>query len=135
MSSLNSIWVGFQLFITLEFISIFFNLFLDNTTNFNKEEDDEKDEKDEKSDLKIKIDADEHNLNVDYSLYCKFWQIQDYFRNPVQCYQKVPWKTFSSYASDVLSTFQSFKLDPNSGPDQKKFTPCINLLLQVEVRV
>eukprot|EP00090_Calanus_glacialis_P013654 TRINITY_DN2230_c0_g1_i1.p1 TRINITY_DN2230_c0_g1~~TRINITY_DN2230_c0_g1_i1.p1 ORF type:complete len:654 (-),score=223.35 TRINITY_DN2230_c0_g1_i1:66-2027(-) len=88
---------------------------LDNTTNFNKEEDDEKDEKDEKSDLKIKIDADEHNLNVDYSLYCKFWQIQDYFRNPVQCYQKVPWKTFSSYASDVLSTFQSFKLDPNSG--------------------
>jgi len=87
---------------------------LDNTTNFNKE-DDEKDEKEEKSDLKIKIEADEHNLNVDYSLYCKFWQIQDFFRNPLQCYQKVPWKTFSNYASDVLSTFQSFKLDPNSG--------------------
>jgi len=97
---------------------------LDNTTNFNKEEDD-KDEKDDKADLKIKIDADEHNLNVDYSLYCKFWQIQDYFRNPTQCYQKVPWKTFSSYASDVLSTFQSFKLDPNSGRSTSMSPPCV----------
>jgi len=97
---------------------------LDNTTNFNKEED-EKEEKDDKSDLKIKIDADEHNLNVDYSLYCKFWQIQDYFRNPTQCYQKVPWKTFSSYATDVLSTFQSFKLDPNSGRSSNVAQPSL----------
>merc|ERR1719427_784732 len=95
---------------------------LDNTTNFNKEED----EKDEKPDTKkIQIDADEHNLNVDYSLYCKFWQIQDYFRNPIQCYQKVPWKTFSSYASDVLSTFQSFKLDPNSGRSSSVTPPSV----------
>ena len=52
-------------------------------------------------------------------------------RNPAQCYQKIPWKQFSTYASDVLSTFQvhkpwlvtisnrqnmqSFKLDPTSG--------------------
>ena len=28
------------------------------------------------------------------------------FRNPAQCYQKVPWKQFSMYAADVLSTFQ-----------------------------
>ena len=27
-------------------------------------------------------------------------------RNPAQCYQKVPWKQFSMYAADVLSTFQ-----------------------------
>ena len=89
---------------------------------------------------------------MDYSLYSKFWQIQDFFRyiykssflhliivrfrNPAQCYQKVPWKQFSMYAADVLSTFQvnittvniqisltnlivknlqSFKLDPTSG--------------------
>jgi len=98
---------------------------LDNTTNFNKEED-EKDEKDDKVDSKkIQIDADEHNLNVDYSLYCKFWQIQDFFRNPIQCYQKVPWKTFSSYASDVLSTFQSFKLDPNSGRSSSVAPPSV----------
>ena len=59
---------------------------------------------------------------MDYSLYSKFWQIQDFFRyiterfflhltfvcsrNPAQCYQKVPWKQFSMYAADVLSTFQ-----------------------------
>eukprot|EP00092_Neocalanus_flemingeri_P011999 GFUD01012936.1.p1 GENE.GFUD01012936.1~~GFUD01012936.1.p1 ORF type:complete len:653 (-),score=159.55 GFUD01012936.1:48-2006(-) len=98
---------------------------LDNTTNFNKEEDD-KDEKEDKPDpKKIQIDADEHNLNVDYSLYCKFWQIQDYFRNPIQCYQKVPWKTFSSYATDVLSTFQSFKLDPNSGRSSSVTPPSV----------
>jgi len=81
---------------------------LDNTTNFNKEDRDTEGEKG--SDAK-KVE----DINVDYSLYSKFWQIQDFFRNPSQCYQKVPWKQFSSYATDVLSTFQSFKLDPTSG--------------------
>ena len=115
---------------------------LDNTTNFNKEEGDAEGERGEEA---KKVE----DINVDYSLYSKFWQIQDFFRyisercivhltlvcsrNPAQCYQKVPWKQFSMYAADVLSTFQvnttyhmktkliiaknrqSFKLDPTSG--------------------
>lgn len=91
---------------------------LDNTTNFNVKEEDAKDGSKNETEgglNKIEIEADKLNLDVDYSLYCKFWQIQDYFRNPTQCYQKTPWKTFSSHAQDVLSTFQSFKLDPSSG--------------------
>ena len=88
---------------------------LDNTTNFNKEEGDAEGERGEEA---KKVE----DINVDYSLYSKFWQIQDFFRyigekcflhltfvcsrNPAQCYQKVPWKQFSMYAADVLSTFQ-----------------------------
>jgi len=90
---------------------------LDNTTVFSKEEEGGEGMDGEGGEVqnKIQIDEDEHNLNVDYSLYCKFWQIQDFFRNPLQCYQKVPWKTFSNYSGDILNTFQSFKLDAASG--------------------
>lgn len=35
-----------------------------------------------------------HKLNIDYNLYCKFWSLQDFFRNPNLCYNKVQWKTF-----------------------------------------
>ncbi|KAM4684645.1 THO complex subunit 1 isoform 3-T3 [Amazona ochrocephala] len=34
------------------------------------------------------------SIPIDYNLYRKFWSLQDYFRNPVQCYEKVSWKTF-----------------------------------------
>jgi len=92
---------------------------LDNTTNFMEKSDVKKEDDytagNEEVVKKVDTDADKLNLDVDYSLYSKFWQIQDYFRNPTQCYQKTPWKTFSIHAQDVLSTFQSFKLDPNSG--------------------
>ena len=46
---------------------------LDNTTNFNKEEGDAEGEKGEEA---KKVE----DINVDYSLYSKFWQIQDFFR-------------------------------------------------------
>ena len=115
---------------------------LDNVTNFNKEDiearevdkDDPKEmeaekmeekeeivqkpEKKESSSKKLKkqkSEMEDQNLNVDYNLYRKFWQIQDFFRNPVQCYQKEPWRTFSHHSSDVLAIFQSFKLDTSSG--------------------
>ena len=35
-------------------------------------------------------------FDVDCNLYKKFWSLQDYFRNPNQCYNKIPWKTFCS---------------------------------------
>ena len=44
----------------------------------------------------IKIEADQRSLSVDYALYAKFWQLQDFFRNPNQCYANVKWKTFSN---------------------------------------
>lgn len=36
---------------------------------------------------------------IDYSLYCKFWSLQDFFRNPNQAYNKVQWKVFCSVSS------------------------------------
>lgn len=50
-------------------------------------------------------------LKLDYTLYTKFWSLQDFFRNPVQCFQKAPWKMYTTYCGDVLEAFRSFKLD------------------------
>jgi THO complex subunit 1 len=36
-----------------------------------------------------------NKVKVDYNLYVKFWSLQDFFRNPMQCYNKLAWKTFS----------------------------------------
>ncbi|CAL8101233.1 unnamed protein product [Orchesella dallaii] len=50
-------------------------------------------------------------IKVDYNLYVKFWSLQDYFRTPLDCYNKISWKTFTMYTQDVLGAFHSFKLD------------------------
>ncbi|KAG7210587.1 hypothetical protein KM043_012105 [Ampulex compressa] len=53
----------------------------------------------------------ENKIPIDYNLYRKFWALQDFFRNPNQCYNKMHWKVFSAHASNVLSAFSSFKLE------------------------
>ncbi|KAB7503708.1 THO complex subunit 1 [Armadillidium nasatum] len=53
----------------------------------------------------------ESRPSLDYTLYTKFWALQDFFRNPSQCFQKSPWKLFTKYADDILEAFLSFKLD------------------------
>ena len=58
-----------------------------------KEEDEEAMEVDSDG---IKIEADQRSLSVDYALYSKFWKLQDFFRNPNQCYTNVNWRTFST---------------------------------------
>lgn len=50
-------------------------------------------------------------LQIDFNLYCKFWALQDFFRNPNQCYTAAQWKIFSTHAGNVLSAFKSFKLE------------------------
>lgn len=47
-------------------------------------------------------DDSEKNVTIDYNLYCKFWALQDFFRNPNQCYNKVQWKTFASVSITSL---------------------------------
>lgn len=51
------------------------------------------------------------SIQVDYNLYRKFWQLQEFFRNPNLCYNKPHWKQFQIYTNDVLSAFSSYKLD------------------------
>ncbi|XP_076320027.1 THO complex 1-like protein Hpr1 isoform X1 [Tachypleus tridentatus] len=50
-------------------------------------------------------------VSVDYNIYRKFWSLQEFFRQPNLCYNKINWKHFASYSADVLSAFGSFKLD------------------------
>lgn len=38
---------------------------------------------------------------IDYSLYCKFWSLQDFFRNPNQCYNRMQWKVFCSVSTHL----------------------------------
>lgn len=52
------------------------------------------------------------SIPIDYNLYRKFWTLQDYFRNPVQCYDKFSWMTFlkvmhKSIKSRIITIFRS----------------------------
>ncbi|XP_068679431.1 THO complex subunit 1-like [Montipora foliosa] len=51
------------------------------------------------------------NVPIDFNLYKKFWALQDYFRNPTQCYNTAGWKPFTDYTKDVLNVFKSHKLE------------------------
>ncbi|XP_078319273.1 THO complex subunit 1-like [Crassostrea virginica] len=60
---------------------------------------------------------------VDYNLYRRFWALQDYFRKPTQCYDKVPWKAFQQNADVVLNAFASSKLDDMKSSRRKLEMP------------
>lgn len=78
---------------------------LENVTTFtNVEQDPEEMEEETK-------EKEGGGVTLDYTLYTKFWSLQDFFRNPPQCFQKAPWKMFTVYCGDVLEAFKSFKLD------------------------
>lgn len=80
---------------------------LENHTEFGSE----KSEGDALEQINRDDDKLENKIPIDYNLYRKFWALQDFFRNPNQCYNKMHWKVFSAHASSVLSAFSSFKLE------------------------
>lgn len=57
------------------------------------------------------VNNEKSKLNIDYNLYCRFWSLQDFFRNPNTCYNKIQWKTFVAHSGSVLSAFSSYKLE------------------------
>lgn len=59
------------------------------------------------------------SIPIDYNLYRKFWTLQDYFRNPVQCFDKFSWITFLKYSDETLAVFKSFKLDDMQASKRK----------------
>ncbi|KAM3604816.1 uncharacterized protein V6R79_016583 [Siganus canaliculatus] len=59
------------------------------------------------------------SIPIDYNLYRKFWTLQDYFRNPVQCYEKFSWITFVKYSDEALAVFKSYKLDDMQASKRK----------------
>ncbi|KAL1498429.1 hypothetical protein ABEB36_009234 [Hypothenemus hampei] len=69
-------------------------------------------------DVVAEITSGDQKHVIDFSFYCKFWQLQDFFRNPNQCYDKVQWKMFCSHSINILNTFQGIKLDYVTLTDQ-----------------
>ncbi|XP_061695576.1 THO complex subunit 1 [Syngnathoides biaculeatus] len=103
---------------------------LDNITVFNKNEDEStfglKHTEEKEDNMEVEegeMGEDEApascSIPIDYNLYRKFWTLQDYFRNPVQCYDKVSWVTFLKYSDETLAVFKSFKLDDNQASKRK----------------
>lgn len=60
---------------------------LENLTEFEQEQND---------DVLDSIQSENIQFKIDYNLYCKFWALQDFYRNPNQCYDPNNWKKFSS---------------------------------------
>lgn len=53
-------------------------------------------------DIVTEIVSGDQKHVIDFSFYCKFWQLQDFFRNPNQCYDKVQWKMFCSVSALLI---------------------------------
>ncbi|XP_075225575.1 THO complex 1-like protein Hpr1 isoform X2 [Lycorma delicatula] len=90
---------------------------LENVTEFST---DEPMETKDGGEDKFEEEKSTDRIKVDYNLYTKFWALQDFFRNPNQCYNKMQWKVFSSHSACVLSAFKSFKLDDECKLSSKK---------------
>ncbi|EYC31024.1 hypothetical protein Y032_0004g1911 [Ancylostoma ceylanicum] len=64
-------------------------------------------------------EAKEINIPVDHALYSMFWQMQDFFSNPVLCFDKQQWDIFQKNSSDVLGVFSSYKLEKSGDDDDE----------------
>ncbi|XP_017855956.1 PREDICTED: THO complex subunit 1 [Drosophila arizonae] len=80
---------------------------LDNFTEYGLDSKDH----DDLDNKELEDTAEDIPLKIDYDLYCKFWSLQDFFRNPNQCYSKAQWKMFQMHAETILQSFLSFKLE------------------------
>ena len=63
---------------------------------------------------------DESSGPIDFNLYHKLWSLQDFFRNPTQCYSSEHWKTLTAAAQEVLQAFSSYKLEDVVQSSSKK---------------
>uniref|UniRef100_A0A3Q3A348 THO complex 1 n=1 Tax=Kryptolebias marmoratus TaxID=37003 RepID=A0A3Q3A348_KRYMA len=102
---------------------------LDNVTVFNKNEQEttlgqKTDEKEDGMEVEEgEMGEDDApascSIPIDYNLYRKFWMLQDYFRNPLQCFEKFSWITFVKYSDETLAVFKSYKLDDMQASKRK----------------
>ncbi|GAB1599923.1 THO complex subunit 1-like [Argonauta hians] len=87
---------------------------LDNVTVYNTNFEDSHLKKHANEDsMEFDVDTEKDNCTqpIDFNLYRKFWALQDFFRKPLLCYEKIAWLTFTSNANEVLQSFSSYKLD------------------------
>lgn len=51
------------------------------------------------------------NVVLDFDLYKKFWSLQEYFRQPTNCFKLLHWKNFTDCANETIELFSNFKID------------------------
>eukprot|EP00731_Ephydatia_muelleri_P028462 Em0020g106a len=104
-SALNTVFCGrIQLFLARLFplseksaLNLMSHFNVDNVTTYNKSIGAGGEASDAQQ--KMEVDADggyELGALIDYNLYYKLWTLQDFFRQPTQCYMPEQWKTFTA---------------------------------------
>ena len=88
---------------------------LENITTFTKEEElqggaNDSQQKEESMAMEISS-SEESTVPVDFNLYQKLWAIQDFFRQPTQCYIVEQWKTLTGNMEEIFKAFDSYKLE------------------------
>lgn len=66
-------------------------------------------------------DIENTQVKIDFTLYSKFWRLQDFFRNPSQCYDLKHWKIFAGVSGmtknsivlygTVITIMSSFRIN------------------------
>ncbi|XP_038057097.1 THO complex subunit 1-like [Patiria miniata] len=131
--SQNTVFCGrIQLFLARFFpldeksgLNLISQFHLDNVTSYNTEQLDGP-LKSEDKDETMEVEEGEMSAGtspIDYLLYRKFWALQDYFRNPTQCYIKDKWRVFQRNTKAVLGAFSSLKLDDVTASKSQDETP------------
>ena len=134
-SAQNTVFCGrIQLFLSRLFplseksaLNLMSHFNLENVTTYNKtpsslsntttaaaaKVDASKSEVEEGEDMEIDEEAKESISGgpVDFNLYQKLWSLQDFFRQPTQCFSHEQWKLFAANVQEVLQAFVSYKLD------------------------
>eukprot|EP00731_Ephydatia_muelleri_P028448 Em0020g92a len=128
-SALNTVFCGrIQLFLARLFplseksaLNLMSHFNVDNVTTYNKSIGAGGEASDAQQ--KMEVDADggyELGALIDYNLYYKLWTLQDFFRQPTQCYMPEQWKTFTASVQDVLQAFSSYKLEDVGSHSSRK---------------
>ncbi len=71
------------------------------------------------------FDSADTNAPIDFNLYQKLWSLQDFFRQPAQCYTSDQWRPLTTNMEDILKAFGSYKLEEEArsrGRNKKKGT-------------
>ncbi|OQR67523.1 THO complex subunit 1-like [Tropilaelaps mercedesae] len=53
---------------------------------------------------------------INLNLYRRFWNLQEFFRQPNLCYNANHWKQMTRCSQEVLTVFSSFRLDEHATP-------------------
>ena len=109
---------------------------VDNVTTFTNEEELRGGAEDSQSmneSVSMDVSLEEPTVPIDFNLYQKLWVIQDFFRQPTQCYVPEQWKILTGNMEEIFKAFNSYKLEeearslrrnkkPGSGPASVEYS-------------